>query len=878
MLTEESAAPAAHPAAPTTTAPRPTRHTLAARLWHGIPHRDVVLGSGALFGSTAVTSVLGFAYWSLIARTAPAEAVGSASALVSALTLLGTIGMFGFGTMLIAELAAAPRRAADLIPASLLVSSALSCVLALAFVAGSRLVSPALGAALSTPANIALFTVGVVLSAVGFVFDQASVGLGVAQIQLWRNTWFAVSKIALIPLVVLIGGDNWVIVVTWVAGLAVSMLLIAPSLGRRGLLSMHRPKRSALTGLGWVTVHHNTLNLSLSMPRMAVPVIVGVFQPPAVTAAFYAAWMIAGFLYAIPTHLATTLFAVAAGDRQSLARKARLTVLACAAIGVVTVAPVALFGREIMRLFGPVYAAVGTGSLIVLVLLYPAHVMKQHYAAVLRVEGRVRRAGTVCGVAAVAELLAAAVGAAVGGPAHIAVLQGAVLLVETVVMAPAVLRAVRRPADDDRVALLDRVVTSVLPRLGRIRTVRTTARLVQLPARAAVGLLARCWRRDPGIVVFGAPLGRFGDNPAYLFLAAPDHLAGRRAVWITPSRTVRDRLRAAGHQSELRWSPRGIAACLAAGTYVYSSYPNDINRWLYNGALTFNLWHGIPLKRIERDIAARVTAGRSGIAARLDQYAYADEHHVPDLLLSTSVTVSERCLTSAFAIPRDRCVTAGYPRTDHFRTPTTPGAILQFLPSRALWQRLADAPLVIGYFPTWRDNHSDFLNEETGLSLHRLAAVVAKRGGVLMFKPHGNTLNGPAARHLQPAGITMLEPADDINAFLPMCHVLITDYSSVAFDFMLLERPIVYYVPDMDEYVATRGVYFEPDEAMPGHLIRDPEDLYRTIAEIDPSTGPDSRLPQVRAMLWGTNTSDASAGIAARIDAELAVRHPRAIG
>jgi CDP-glycerol glycerophosphotransferase (TagB/SpsB family)/O-antigen/teichoic acid export membrane protein len=876
MLIEESrVAPVIRHArvVPTSTAPQPAgRHAKPTRPWRRIPHRDVVMGSGALFGSTAVTSILGFVYWSLIARTAPPEAVGAASALVSALTLLGMIGMFGFGTMLIAELAAAPRRAAELIPASLLVSSALSCLLALGFVAGSRLFSPALGDAFGTWINVVLFTGGVVLSAVGFVFDQASVGLGIAQLQLWRNTWFSVAKILFIPLIAVVGGFDWVIVATWVAGHAASMVLIAPALRRRGLLSMHRPRRSALTGLGWVTVHHNTLNLSLSIPRMAVPVIVGVFLPGAVTAAFYSAWMIAGFVYAIPTHLATTLFAVAAGDRASLARKARLTLGVSAAIGAVVIPPIVVLSHELMRLFGPQYAAAGTGCLVLLVLLYPAHVVKQHFAAVLRVEGRVRRAGVICSVAAVAELLAVTAGASIGGPTDIALLQGAVLLAETIVMAPAVLRAARRRGDA-RVGLLDRVITSVLPRLGRLRRIRTMARLVQLPVRTAVGLIARCWRRDPETIVFGGPQGRFGDNPAYLFLAAEEHFAGYRTVWITPSRTVRDRLRRAGYRSELRWSPRGVAACLRAGTYVYSSYPNDINRWLYDGALTFNLWHGIPFKRIERDIAARVTDRRSSVAAKLDDHAYADEHHVPDLLLSTSAMVSERCFTSAFAIPRDRCVAAGYPRTDHFRTPQSPGGILPLLPSRALWRRLSRASLIVGYFPTWRDDHSDFLDEATGLSLRRLASVVAERGGALLFKPHGNTLNAPAAEDLRSAGVATLEPADDINAFLPLCHVLITDYSSVAFDFMLLGRPIVYYVPDMDEFIAARGAYFDPSEAMPGRLVRDPADLYRVIAEIDPDEGPDGRLPLVRAMVWGSNTSGASGQIAVHLKTVLAERH-----
>ena len=64
---------------------------------------DVLGPSASLAGTTVVTSALGFAYWWAAARMAPIHEVGAATAVISAVTLLGTIGMFGFGTMLIAE-------------------------------------------------------------------------------------------------------------------------------------------------------------------------------------------------------------------------------------------------------------------------------------------------------------------------------------------------------------------------------------------------------------------------------------------------------------------------------------------------------------------------------------------------------------------------------------------------------------------------------------------------------------------------------------------------------------------------------------------------------------------------------------------------------
>ncbi len=70
-------------------------------------HGDLLSNTGSLLATTGVTSALGFAYWIVAARMFSQSAVGYGSAAVSAMTLLGTIGMLGLNTLLIGEL---PRR------------------------------------------------------------------------------------------------------------------------------------------------------------------------------------------------------------------------------------------------------------------------------------------------------------------------------------------------------------------------------------------------------------------------------------------------------------------------------------------------------------------------------------------------------------------------------------------------------------------------------------------------------------------------------------------------------------------------------------------------------------------------------------------------
>jgi CDP-glycerol glycerophosphotransferase (TagB/SpsB family) len=299
--------------------------------------------------------------------------------------------------------------------------------------------------------------------------------------------------------------------------------------------------------------------------------------------------------------------------------------------------------------------------------------------------------------------------------------------------------------------------------------------------------------------------------------------------------------------------------CLRAGSYVISSYTSDVNGWLANGARVVNLWHGVPLKRIERDIVdgplRRMYADRQPVKA-----AFRYRTRPPDLLLAPSAFIAERCFMSAFEVPGDRCLPLGYPRTDHFfqRLEAPPHELL--VANAATWRDLRSRDRVVGYFPTWRDGREESMPGH--LDLEQFAAGLADRGWHLVFKPHMAQIpQGPVP------GATTLSERDDADAYLPLCDVLVTDYSSLAFDFMLLDRPIVYFVPDLDEYTAYRGFYFDPIEMMPGPIVRDPAHLIAAVSAAF-ETGPDPALPAVRERVWGDYAGDASARLADVLDRE----------
>src|SRR4051794_13065486 len=162
--------------------------------------RVLLSNAGSLVGSIAVTSLLGFPYWWVAARAFPAAAVGFAAASVSAMTLLGTLGMLGLGTLLTAELPRRARDRASLLATALTVAAGAGLVLGLVF----ALVAPGL-LGLDTfagrPGAVLLFASGVALTAVTMVSDQAMIGLLRGGLQLRRNIIFALSKLLLLAIV-----------------------------------------------------------------------------------------------------------------------------------------------------------------------------------------------------------------------------------------------------------------------------------------------------------------------------------------------------------------------------------------------------------------------------------------------------------------------------------------------------------------------------------------------------------------------------------------------------------------------------------------------------------------------------------------------------
>lgn len=423
--------------------PRARRGTRAIlRFWQA--HRDLLDNTASLLGTTVVTSGLGVAFWAVAARLLSPESVGYGSATVSAMTLLGTVGMLGLGTLLMGELPRRTQGRPGLISAALLAAAAGSLLLALLFAVLASTLYDGFEWMTGSVELALLFCLGVSATAVTLVLDQATIGLLQGSLQFWRNVAFSVAKLAiLLGAVFLVGEDRYgtVITASWLLGILASVVVVAWLIRRRGASVLHRPHLMGLKRLGRQTLAHTWLNLAFQVPRLLLPVLVAVSISASANSSFYIVWMLAGVLYMLPTQLSTVLFAVASAEPERLASQVRLTLKLSVALGLPAMLVLGGGASWVLSIFGPTYAESASVPLQLLVLGYLPLVPKVHYVAVCRATGRLLLAAAVMTAAAALEITATLVGGQLAGVTGVCAALLLSFVVEAIIMLPVVWRA-----------------------------------------------------------------------------------------------------------------------------------------------------------------------------------------------------------------------------------------------------------------------------------------------------------------------------------------------------------------------------------------------------------------------------------------------------
>ena len=241
-------------------------------------------------------------------------------------------------------------------------------------------------------------------------------------------------------------------------------------------------------------------------------------------------------------------------------------------------------------------------------------------------------------------------------------------------------------------------------------------------------------------------------------------------------------------------------------------------------------WHGTPLKKLGWDIEVKGNNALSSNKEVRRQYNHDASRY--SYMISPSRFCTEK-LTSAFNLKalgkEDIMVEKGYPRNDELFT---------FDDEKVKRIRetigIPEGKKVILYAPTWRDNQHTLgvgYTFDIGIDLKALRARYGDDYVILM------RMHYLIASKMNLGGVSDfaidVSNYNNVNDLYIVSDILITDYSSVFFDYANLKRPILFYMYDLDEYQGnTRDFYISLDE-LPGPIIKEEKELSDAIGNIE---------------------------------------------
>jgi len=277
-------------------------------------------------------------------------------------------------------------------------------------------------------------------------------------------------------------------------------------------------------------------------------------------------------------------------------------------------------------------------------------------------------------------------------------------------------------------------------------------------------------------------------------------------------------------------SLHGFLQCLRAGVIFFDhALVPGITRYRHK---CVNLWHGVPIKAIRYFLQEDFSPG------------YLKQQSQNTSMLISSSCVDRLAMSACFQIPPEKVLLTGLPRNDLLIDPESFIAQMPHLEyERNLITKIKGKRRLVLYAPTYRGSSSQksqvltvtSLDEDTlGRVLKKYNAVLGVRGHVFSSKPMFPALFAEGlAVDLSTQIIT------NTNLLLNYVDLLITDYSSIWVDFILKERPVLAFCPDMEDFLNNRGFIYDFTDIFPGKITT-------TISEL--ATELDSSLSSVEVL------------------------------
>ena len=371
--------------------------------------------------------------------------------------------------------------------------------------------------------------------------------------------------------------------------------------------------------------------------------------------------------------------------------------------------------------------------------------------------------------------------------------------------------------------------------MGNAKLARYLMKFATHPLLFLLRFLSYGMPRSKNVWAFGHP-ARFEGNSKYLFLEVENSQSKDvNALWISRNRRVLQELGHRGYRAAHAYSFKGVWHILRSKYFIVDTSVEVISYWLSGGAKVINLFHALPIKKMERDVekgeSAEVVLFHSqGVLQLLMRFLLPWRFVKPSYVASTSPLYT-RIFSSMFRIPADRVRETGFPRNDILLKDirgSDIGVDGDALAHIETWKKRG-AKIVL-YAPTFRDTgDSPFLEDLA--AVEKLNKLMEKRNALFVLKLHPFIkVSMGEGTH---SNILNAAPLTDSYPLLKLADVLVTDYSSIFVDFLLLDRPEIFFAYDLEKYMKRdRELYFDYHEFTPGPKARSFNEFLETMEAV----------------------------------------------
>ena len=318
--------------------------------------------------------------------------------------------------------------------------------------------------------------------------------------------------------------------------------------------------------------------------------------------------------------------------------------------------------------------------------------------------------------------------------------------------------------------------------------------------------------------IFGSAGGSaFIDNSKYFYL---ENQNNKDSIWISHSQAVINDLKQNNIERAYKsFSLKGIYYQLFSKMVIISHGTFDLLPPLLLNLNIVQFWHGIPIKKIGNDVVANQKSWLDKIWVIIFKiYPHLNNYYCNYFVDATN---SEYYLK--FIPFKPKIIKMGYPRWNSFLKKEAYSDYKKNKQLDLLKKINSKGIKIILYIPTYRDNieSQKILEEE----IKKLAKIFSSdQNYYFVYKSHF-VLNNELNLNIEGMCYMDLDP----YPVLKLSSALITDYSSIGIDYLLLNRPLCFFIFDREKYEKHPGCYFDLDENLSELISMDFNDVYMKI-------------------------------------------------